>query len=330
MRKVICAIVALATVLAACSCGAQVPGEVQAVLNLTGSVDSLVEVGGTIYFVESGPNSEPHDATALRAFRPGHAPTTLGMVEIADAEVPCTAPHLSSFHTSDADHFIATADCSGRSFVVNVNVAGVRPQARVVAPVPSSDYYAVWPADADKGWITRSEGLCQSIGSFSSAGIGGIGPIQPEFPWKIDAELRSSAIGTECDRSGEAWAVGASADGRRLYFMAAPNSAGLAEPQRRNVEWSLYVLDAETHAVTTIADGFTKVVDADLSPDGSRVAVAATRTGTVGLWIVDTQSNAVRKVAPDHYLNTRFTHNGRIVASYLDGSRSSIVVADGG
>src|SRR6185369_16161556 len=128
----------------------------------------------------------------------------------------------------------------------------------------------------------------------------------------------------------EAWAVGASADGRRLYFMAAPNSAGLAEPQRRNVEWSLYVLDAETHAVTTIADGFTKVVDADLSPDGSRVAVAATRTGTVGLWIVDTQSNGVRKVAPDHYLNTRFTHNGRIVASYLDGSRSSIVVADGG
>lgn len=84
--------------------------------------------------------------------------------------------------------------------------------------------------------------------------------------------------------------------------------------------WTLYLAPATlTGTATAVAGGFAGQTGVAATPDGTRVAVSATRDGTAGLWLVETSGGAVRRVASGQSVGAAIAPDGRRLASVSHG-----------
>jgi hypothetical protein len=178
-----------------------------------------------------------------------------------------------------------------------------------------------WRKDLRSGFVSRTSGAC--------AGIAALTPEGPQrLPAPVTLDGRTFPLDEFVFAAGDVYCAGwgradlpvLAPDDRALYFLASPDSVGVDDVvEREETPWRLYRWalsgDRPTGQPEELTGGLGKPLGLAISPDGRALAFAGQRDGEYGLWLVDTASRAVRRLAGGKYVSASFSPDGRQLAA---------------
>lgn len=313
MATVIVALAGLA------GCGASQPANV--VYKTQGDVSVYgyaASHGATYFLIEPIDGSwDPIGPTELWTGDPGRKAVKVGTFTIDGA---CPDPVVSDLRLLSDGMAGAMVDCDDRHYFATVDLSARPPTGHVVSHLPTYGFTVAWDPTAHRGWAGHDDDRCGAIGTLTAKGLGSFRPAG--IGWPLDKDLHRSEDDT-CSGDGLASQPVLAPGGRVLYFIAAPGEARTMTGSLPDL--TLYAYDVGSGSVTAVATGLRQVSGFDVAGDGSTVVIAAKRGRTSGLWLINSNTHAVRLVVKGIYLNPRFASADQVLADKLDVDHDVLV-----
>lgn len=215
-------------------------------------------------------------------------------------------------------YYPETAETPFAHFTGVVDPRSVR--FRPLAPLGGLNPVSVtWRRDLREGFVSRTTGSCAGIAPLTRQG-------PQRFPdpvtldgrtWRLDEDVIGP--GTDCTDRGRAVLPVLSPDERQLYILASPESLGVSGSYRREeTPWRLYRWTLTAGRLSGQPQQLTvdlgKPQDLAIAPTGRSLAFAGQHHGRYGLWLVNTATGAVRRLALGKVLAAAFAPDGRRLA----------------
>jgi len=177
----------------------------------------------------------------------------------------------------------------------------------------------VWRKGLRSGFISYTTGTCAGLAPLSRRGPQRLpGPVTVDGrSWRLDEDVFAPG-GADCTDRGRADLPVLSPDERLLYFVASPESVGVTGRARTTVPWNLYRWPLTGAQPQELTRGLGQSVGLAISPDGRALVFAGLRDGDFGLWLVDSSTRQVRRLAGGRFVSCTFSPDGRQVAAIAD------------
>jgi hypothetical protein len=135
-----------------------------------------------------------------------------------------------------------------------------------------------WQADLRRGFVAYYSGICGSIAAVTGAGVQrSAGPTTLDGrAWRLDQDFFEPGD-TDCTPRGRADLPALTGDGRRLLFVASPESVGVSGQARIDVPWNLYLDDLPGGQPRAVARGFVSPTGLAMTADDRSVVVGGRR-----------------------------------------------------
>jgi hypothetical protein len=187
-----------------------------------------------------------------------------------------------------------------------------------------------WRRDLSGGYLSYSSGICEGFGPFTRQGL-------VRFPhpttvdghtWRLDEILFTN--GGDCANQGRATSAVMTPDEQRLVFLSAPTAQGHGGQTRLDYPENIYLQALPDGPLRTVRRGFSDFRGVDMAPDGKHLAIAGRRGSEQGLWIVDLDTGAMRKLTGAHVSSPSYEPGGHRISVTLfhDITHSDLRVLD--
>lgn len=172
-----------------------------------------------------------------------------------------------------------------------------------------------WRQDMRSGYVSHGSGICDGIAPLTRQGFGRFpGPVTLDGrTWRLE-EVFFQSGDADCGDQGRADGALLTPDERRLVFLASPESQGKSGWARLDDPWHIYVQDPPGGQARRIGRGFSDTGGMTMAPDGRQVAITGRRGRERGVWLVDLDSGAMRKLAGLRFSSPAFSPDGRQLA----------------
>jgi hypothetical protein len=217
------------------------------------------------------------------------------------------------------------------------DLVAVDPASRRVEPLASVGRYNVvsasWQSGLQKGFVSYYSDFCGSMAPITRGGAGvGRWPGPTTLvgrTWRLDQDFFEPGD-ADCTPWGRAILPLVTPDGRRLVFLASPESAGETGWGRVETPWKLYLQDLPDGQPRAVARGFVKPTGMELAPDHRSVVIGGRHDGKRGLWRVDLAAGSVTMIARGNLANPSFAPDGRRLVAELrhDADHAELRVLD--
>jgi hypothetical protein len=172
-----------------------------------------------------------------------------------------------------------------------------------------------WRRDLRSGYISHGSGICDGLAPLTRQGPGSFpNPTTIDgHAWRLDEVFRQSGT-DDCRDQGRAFGPLLTPDERRLVFLASPQAQGHGGQTRLDEPRGIYVQDLPDGQPRALVRGFSDTRGMAMAPDGKHVAIAGRRGSEQGLWLVDLDSGAMRKLTDAQLHFPTFSPDGRHLA----------------
>jgi hypothetical protein len=176
-----------------------------------------------------------------------------------------------------------------------------------------------WRAGLRSGYVSHTSGICAGLAPLTRRGA-------QRFPqpvtlqgrnWRLEDHIFLPAD-EDCSGRGRADLPVLAPDGKRVYFLASPESMGVGGFARLDQPWTLYRWSPPSGSPQLLLRGLNDPLGLAISPDGHSLALGAKRYGRFGLWLVRTSDGSMTHLASGEFHDPSFSADGRQLVALLN------------
>jgi hypothetical protein len=228
--------------------------------------------------------------------------------------------------------FLRWCDLSGpvdatQLSLVRYDVRSGSMQAIMQHPLGFNPDEFTWDPTFTRGFFSVTSSICAGIGGMTRNSVVNVSLSLPVagLPHKLDEDLHSPGS-ADCTNEIKADLPAWSPDGARIAFLASPQAVGISGFGRLDQPWNLYLVRHDGARPSPMLQGLVDPRRLAWAPDSRRIAYAGSVVGKgSGIWIFDTATRSLRKIAAGDYASLAWSPDGAQLAAIRDiGSASEV------
>lgn len=196
---------------------------------------------------------------------------------------------------------------------IGVDAARIRPLLNTPAESGISGF--TFGPDLQRGLISAGGEICETIVAVEQ---GEVRPLRVTLGdgknrWSLDEGDQRS-----CTSQGRASLPAWSPSGEEIAFFASPDSVGVADFDRLNVPWNLYLSDTEFRSPRPVLTGIRHARELSWSPDGNMLIFTGELAGrSPGTWLFAPKSNSLQLLSKSVFDSIAWAPEGRKIAAVV-------------